>query len=49
MDNKDKDVIRNLPFDSELYKKLLIDAEKNDRSFPRHVLWILKQYVKGEV
>ena len=42
----DKDVVRNITFDPETYDRLLVDAEENERSFPRHIIWILKQYLE---
>lgn len=40
-----KTLKRTFDFDIDLYKKLMKDAEANDRSFPRHIMWILKNYL----
>jgi len=41
-----KSVKRNLEFELELYELLMKDADYNERSFPRHVAWILKRYLR---
>lgn len=43
-----EDIVRTLKFNPELYEKLMREAEEEARSFPRHVMWILKKYTEGK-
>jgi len=45
---KKKTLRRSFDFEIPLYEKLQGDAEHNARTFPAHVMWILRKYIEQE-